>query len=54
MVAYLQAPPDRGLIYLEYSRYDGLKGRVVWANGKPVISARTMLWDGLAARTKRA
>lgn len=36
-----------GLIYLEYSRYDTHKGRIVWANGKPVISARTMLWDGL-------
>jgi hypothetical protein len=37
-----------GLLYLEYSRYNGERGRVVWSNGKPVISARHMLWDGLA------
>ncbi|MFC5263490.1 GxGYxYP domain-containing protein [Kribbella qitaiheensis] len=44
---YLKRPQIDGLIYLEYSRYDSHKGKVVWANGKPVISARTMLWDGL-------
>jgi len=44
---YLKRPEIEGLIYLEYSRYDSLKGQVVWANDKPVISARTMLWDGL-------
>lgn len=44
---YLKRPEIDGLIYLEYSRYDSHKGKVVWANGKPVISARTMLWDGL-------
>jgi hypothetical protein len=37
-----------GLFYLEYSRYDGEQGRVVWSNGKPVVSARHMLWDGLS------
>lgn len=36
-----------GLFYLEYSRYDGGNGRIVWSNDKPVISARRMLWDGL-------
>jgi putative glycoside hydrolase with GxGYxYP motif/GxGYxY motif-containing protein len=46
--AYLRRRHIEGLIYLEYSRYDTHKGRVVWANDKPVISARTMLWDGLA------
>jgi hypothetical protein len=45
--AYLQRDQIDGLIYLEYSRYDTHKGEVVWARGKPVISARTMLWDGL-------
>jgi hypothetical protein len=45
--SYLKRPEIDGLIYLEYSRYDGLKGKVVWSEGKPVISARTMLWDGL-------
>ncbi|MET9316484.1 GxGYxYP domain-containing protein [Kribbella sp. NPDC003505] len=45
--SYLKRPEIDGLIYLEYSRYDGLKGEVVWSEGKPVISARTMLWEGL-------
>ena len=44
---YLLRSHIKGLIYLEYSRYDGLKGRIGWASGKPVISARAMLWDGL-------
>ena len=45
--SYLKRPEIDGLVYLEYSRYDGLKGKVVWSEGKPVISARTMLWEGL-------
>jgi hypothetical protein len=45
--SYLKHGELDGLIYLEYSRYDGLKGKVVWSEGKPVISARTMLWQGL-------
>jgi hypothetical protein len=44
---YLKHDQIDGLIYLEYSRYDSHKGEVVWADDKPVISARTMLWDGL-------
>jgi GxGYxYP putative glycoside hydrolase C-terminal domain/GxGYxY sequence motif in domain of unknown function N-terminal len=44
---YLKRPEIDGLIYLEYSRYDTHKGRIVWARDKPVVSARTMLWDGL-------
>ncbi|MFF0342093.1 GxGYxYP domain-containing protein [Kribbella sp. NPDC004875] len=46
--SYLKHREIDGLIYLEYSRYDGLKGKVTWAEGKPVIGARTMLWDGLS------
>ncbi len=46
--AYLDQEQIEGLIYLEYSRYDSHKGRIVWANDKPVISARTMLWSGLS------
>ena len=44
---YLRHRQIEGLVYLEYSRYDSHKGRIVWARDKPVISARTMLWDGL-------
>lgn len=36
-----------GLLYLDYSRYDGGDGKIVWSHDKPVISARHMLWDGL-------
>lgn len=46
---YLRHDQIKGLIYLEYSRYDGLKGRVRWVEDKPVVSARTMLWDGLSS-----
>lgn len=45
--AYTAQPTVDGLLYLEYSRYDAGGGRIVWSNGKPVISARNMLWDGL-------
>jgi hypothetical protein len=44
--SYLRRQHINGLIYLEYSPYDGLKGRIGWANGKPVISAGAMLWAG--------
>ncbi|MFC7620817.1 GxGYxYP domain-containing protein [Microlunatus sp. GCM10028923] len=47
--AYLRHDQITGLIYLEYSRYDGLRGRVRWVEDKPVISARTMLWEGLSS-----
>lgn len=45
--SYLRHPVIEGLIYLEYSRYDGGNGKVVWANDKPVVSPRGMLWEGL-------
>ncbi|GAB3762425.1 hypothetical protein BKA15_006075 [Microlunatus parietis] len=46
---YLRHDQIKGLVYLEYSRYDGLRGRVRWVEDKPVISARSMLWDGLSS-----
>lgn len=45
--AYTRRRSISGLIYLEYSRYDREAGKTVWSNGKPVTSARHMLWDGL-------
>ncbi|HEY6738823.1 MAG TPA: GxGYxYP domain-containing protein [Actinopolymorphaceae bacterium] len=45
---YLKRPHIDGLIYLEYSRYDSHKGKVQWVHDKPVVSARTMLWEGLS------
>jgi hypothetical protein len=37
-----------GLFYLEYADYSDAHGRVGWSGGKPVIGARTKLWEGLA------
>lgn len=45
--AYTRRRSVSGLIYLEYSRYDREAGKTIWSNGKPVTSARHMLWDGL-------
>lgn len=45
--AYTRRRSISGLIHLEYSRYDREAGKTIWSNGKPVTSARHMLWDGL-------
>lgn len=45
--SYTRRRSVSGLIYLEYSRYDREAGKTVWSNGKPVTSARHMLWEGL-------
>ncbi len=45
---YTAKPGIDGLFYLEYSDYSAGAGQVVWSNGKPVIAARTKLWEGLA------
>lgn len=42
------------LFYLEYSRYDTHKGKIVWSNDKPIISAREMLWSGLAGADEKS
>jgi len=36
-----------GLIYLEYGDHSEPTGSVVWSNGKPVLSPRIKLWNGL-------
>ena len=36
-----------GLIYLEYGDHSAPTGTVVWSNGKPVLSPRIKLWNGL-------
>lgn len=45
---YLRQPMIDALLYCDYAPYDKGKGKVVWAEGKPVISARAMLWKGIA------
>lgn len=32
-----------GIIYLDYSAYDKERGRIVWSNGKPIVSAAAKL-----------
>jgi lysophospholipase L1-like esterase len=44
---YLRQPQIDGLIYLDYAPYNKGQGRIVWAEGKPVVSARALLWSGL-------
>jgi hypothetical protein len=42
--AYLSQPNIDGLIYFDYAPYDKYRGRIVWARGKPVVSAAMQLW----------
>jgi hypothetical protein len=42
--AYLSQPHIDGLIYFDYAPYDKYRGRIVWARGKPVVSAAMQLW----------
>ncbi|MDR1789546.1 MAG: hypothetical protein LBR12_04275 [Opitutaceae bacterium] len=44
---YLRHEQVDALLYCDYAPYDKGKGRVVWSHGKPVISARAMLWGGI-------
>lgn len=45
---YLRQPQIDGLIYLDYAPYNKGHGRIVWAAGKPVVSVRSLLWQGQA------
>jgi len=36
-----------GVFYIDYWDYSGMKGRMLWSNGKPVVSARYRLWADL-------
>lgn len=44
---YTEHENIKGLFYLEYRKYDWWNGKIVWSNGKPVVSARFALWDPL-------
>lgn len=33
-----------GLFYIDYADYAGMKGKLLWSNDKPVVSARYKLW----------
>ena len=45
-LAYITAVPRMGF-YMDYSNYAGMKGKMRFANGKPIVSARYQLWNGM-------
>ncbi|WP_446898477.1 GxGYxYP domain-containing protein [Clostridium sp. LBM24168] len=44
---YTRKSNIKGLFYLDYSRQDSYKGKIIWSNGKPVASCRNLLWSGI-------
>lgn len=44
---YTSQPNVDGLFYLEYCLHSKYSGKVIWSNGKPVISCTDLLWEGL-------
>ncbi|MEY7999842.1 GxGYxYP domain-containing protein [Clostridium sp. Mt-5] len=42
---YTAYPNIQGIFYLNYSRQDDYKGKIIWSNGKPVVSCRNLLWS---------
>ncbi|UVI31083.1 GxGYxYP domain-containing protein [Paenibacillus spongiae] len=45
---YTAQPNIDGVIYLEYSNHKALGGAIKWANDKPIVTPREMLWAGNA------
>ncbi|MCQ6563068.1 GxGYxYP domain-containing protein [Paenibacillus mendelii] len=45
---YTAQPNVDGVIYLEYSNHKALNGAIKWANDKPIVTPREMLWEGNA------
>ena len=43
---YLNQENIDALFWYLYSNYAGLNGSIQWFNGKPIIGARYLLWDG--------
>jgi len=46
-VPLLEKPEIDGVIYKDYAPYNRHKGEILWHNGKPCISYRFILWEGL-------
>lgn len=44
---WLDLPGVDGAIYKDYSPYNRRRGEIAWHHGKPVVSYRFVLWDGL-------
>lgn len=41
---YTAQPEIDGLFYIDYNNYALYKGKIIWSNGKPIISTRYNLW----------
>lgn len=44
---YTKYPNIQGIFYLNYHRQDDYKGKILWSNGKPIVSCRNLLWSNL-------
>ncbi len=42
---YTEHENIHGLFYLEYEKYHKHGGKIVWSNGKPVVTAKYAIWD---------
>ena len=41
---YTEQKNIHGLFYLDYRAYDHYKGKVLWSNGKPIVTAKYAIW----------
>lgn len=44
---YTKQPNIYGLFYLNFSKQNDYKGKIVWSNNKPIVSCRDLLWSRL-------
>lgn len=44
---YTSNPNINGLFYLDYSKQNAYHGKIIWSNGKPVVSCRDLLWKDI-------
>ncbi|WP_338031225.1 GxGYxYP domain-containing protein [Clostridium paridis] len=45
-------PNIEGIFYLNYSKHDDYKGKILWSHEKPIVSCRNLLWSGLEDETE--
>lgn len=46
--AFTKQEGIEGLFYIDYSNYANFGGKILWSNGKPIVSARYRLWAGVS------
>ncbi|MGM9636902.1 MAG: hypothetical protein ACI3YK_02845 [Eubacteriales bacterium] len=46
--AFTKQDGIEGLFYIDYGNYANYGGKILWSNGKPVVSARYRLWGGVS------